>query len=175
MRPTGRQGVAPTSRPRERLISPRYRRRPSRTITDHTSRDEARVEACRLPVDHYGACCSPSWSCDRQDIASFPLKLAPTAANMEAHLESLYVACRILDQASPGASSCLLLDTTRSPWALAQAPRMARVAIFRPSPRPVAIESQGMADGLAAAQPPAIPWLSIHGHWCEETAERSRL
>ena len=42
---------------------------------------------------------------------------------------------RILEQASPGASSCLLLDTTRLPWAPAQAPRVARVAIFRPSPR----------------------------------------
>ena len=43
--------------------------------------------------------------------------------------------CRILKQASPGASSCLLLDTARSPWAPAQAPWVARVAVLRPSPR----------------------------------------
>lgn len=35
---------------------------------------------------------------------------------------------RTLEQASVGASSCLLLDTARSPWAPAQAPRVARVA-----------------------------------------------
>ena len=56
---------------------------------------------------------------------------------------------RTLEQASVGASSCLLLDTARSPWAPAQAPRVARVATLGLSTPPVAMESQGWR---AAAQ-----------------------
>ena len=56
---------------------------------------------------------------------------------------------RTLEQASVGASSCLLLDTARSPWAPAQAPRVARVATLGLSTPPVAMESPGWR---AAAQ-----------------------
>ena len=47
----------------------------------------------------------------------------PTS-NMEAHITHEAAVRRTLEQASVGASSCLLLDTARSPWAPAQAPRV---------------------------------------------------
>ena len=50
---------------------------------------------------------------------------------------------RTLEQASVGASSHMLLDTARSPWAPAQAPQVARVATLGPSSTAVAMESQG--------------------------------
>ena len=50
------------------------------------------VDACRPQVEHLGACCRVRLVPYRHTVACFPLKLAPTAANIEAHMEPLYIA-----------------------------------------------------------------------------------
>ena len=83
------------------------------------------------PVDLHGTCCS----CPLGAISTDDHKLSSQARSHARHMEAPPGAAvrRILEQASIGASLCLLLDTARSPCAPAQAPRMARVAILRPS------------------------------------------
>ena len=79
-------------------------------------------------------------------------------ANSDQHSSSHGAAVhRTQEQASVGASSCLLRHTACSPWAPDQAPRVARVATLGPSTPPVAMESQGWRTSAMLDVPEAQP------------------
>ena len=88
--------------------------------------------------------------------------------------------CRILEQASPGASSCLLLDTTRSPWAPAQAPWVARVAVLSPRKLSPALDAPSLgrkpspstASQLLSPTARAATWSAVasRGRWRSRAA-----
>ena len=58
-----------------------------------------------LNVEHLGACRCVRLVTYRHTVACFPLKLAPTATNIQAHMEPLYIALRS-KQASERAHAC---------------------------------------------------------------------
>ena len=123
MRPTRRQGVAPMSRPRQRTDKLSISKATESDYLDNSSRDEARVEACRLPVDHYIACCSPSWSRDRTSRAflSSSRQQRPTWKLTWSRCTYVVLCSK---QASGRAHACSQPDTAHSPWAPLQALRV---------------------------------------------------